>query len=211
MAWEDAVAIARAYTGDVPEYARINDDRSFAEPLLDRLVKHLPAGATVADLGCGPGWETEALADRGFRAVGVDVTPDFLAFAAREHPAGGYVAGDFLALPFRSGVLDGAWACSSLVHVPWRDIDAALAEIARVLRPGGAFFASMQAGSVEGPLASRTFPDKTFHYAYYEPDDWRVRLTRAGFEVTWFNTHEEAPEHCNPGAHGWIESLAVRS
>jgi ubiquinone/menaquinone biosynthesis C-methylase UbiE len=208
---EDAIAIGRAYTGVAPVYAQINDDRSFAEPLLGRLAERLPAGAIVADLGCGPGWETEALTRRGFRAVGVDLTADFLRYAAGAHPAAGYVAGDFLALPFASSMLDGVWACSSLVHVPWRDIDAALAEVARVLRPGGAFFASMQAGRVEGPLASRTFPDKTFHYAYYEPDEWRTRLVRAGFEVGWFNTHDEPPEHCNPGAHGWIESLALRS
>lgn len=167
---------AAAYGAKVGEYAAFNRDRGFAEPLLDRLGASLHPGATVADLGCGPGWETEALESRGYRAIGLDVTPQFLVLAAREHPASGYLVGEFGALPFGDGVLDGVWACSSLVHVPWARIDDALAEIARVLRPGGAFFASMQAGSTEGLVASRTFPGERFHYANYEPDDWRVRL-----------------------------------
>lgn len=169
-----AVAIAHAYRDHVDEYAQVNADRSFATPLLDRLAELVPGGGVVGDLGCGPGWETGALASRGFRAVGLDVTPAFLAHAARSHPATGYLAGDFLTLPFRDGTLDGAWACSSLVHVPWLSIGSALAEVARVLRNGGAFLSTMQAGSVEGPLGSRTFPGKLFHYAYYEPDDWRA-------------------------------------
>lgn len=199
---------AAAYGSAVSEYAKFNHDRSFAEPLLDRLAAVLRPGAVVVDLGCGPGWETEALERRGFRAVGLDVTPEFLAFAVREHPAHGYLVGEFCALPFGDRHFDGAWACSSLVHVPWSHIDKALAEIGRVLRPGGAFFASMQAGSAEGLNASRTFPGKRFHYAYYEPEDWRARLERAGFIVDWLNYHEASPEHCNPGAHGWIESVA---
>lgn len=209
MAETPALEIARAYRDDVPQYAAINADRSFAEPLLDRLVARLPVGGTVVDLGCGPGWETESLERRGLHAVGVDVTTEFLGFAARAHPAD-YLAADFLHLPFGGAVVDGAWACSSLVHVPWSFIDEALREVRRILRPGGSFFASMQAGSVEGSLASSTFPGKRFHYAYYEPYDWRARLEAAGFTVAWENYHEAAAEHCNPGAHGWIETIAIR-
>lgn len=211
MAEHGATDIVRAYSGSAAEYAEFNADRSFAKPLLDTFAATLPPHAAVVDLGCGPGWEAESLTKRGFRAVGLDVTLDFLAFAALSHPARGYLVGDFLHLPFRDQALDGAWACSSLVHVPWAHINAALAEVARVLRAGGVFFASMQAGSSEGALASRTFPDKTFHYAYYEPREWEARLRRAGFEVIAANYHEAAPEHCNPGAHGWIETLARRT
>lgn len=198
---------AAAYGSNVGEYAAFNRDRTFAEPLLHRLGALLRSGAVVADLGCGPGWETEALERRGFRAIGLDVTPEFLAFAAREHPASGYLVGEFLALPFGDGALDGVWACSSLVHIPRARLDEALAEIARVLRPGGAFLASMQAGSTEGWIASRTFPGERFYYAYYHPEDWRARLERAGFAVDWLNYHEAAQGHLSPGAHGWTESL----
>jgi SAM-dependent methyltransferase len=196
------------YGADIDQYAAFNKDRSFAEPLLDRLCASLPADAIIADLGCGPGWETEALERRGFRAIGVDVTIEFLSFAVREHPAFGYLVGEFLALPFRDRALDGVWACSSLVHVPRALIDEALAEIARTLRTGGAFLASMQAGSTEELVASLASPGKRLHYAYYHPDDWRSRLERVGFTVDWLNYHEEASVHCSPGAHGWIESVA---
>ncbi len=203
-----AVAITRAYAGDAAAYAAFNADRSFAEPLLDLLAAALPPGGAVVDLGCGPGWETAALARRGLRALGLDLTRDFVAFAAREHPAAGCVQGDFLALPFADGALDGAWACSSLVHLPSARVDDALAEIRRVLRPGGAFFASMQAGATEGEIPSVSFPGKRYHYAFYDPADWRARLERAGFAVLSWNEH---PGTTNPGATGWIESLVRRT
>ena len=206
-----ATRIARAYHGHAPEYAAINDDRSFAEPLLDALASHLPRAGIVADLGCGPGWETEALARRGLRAVGVDVTPDFLAFAARAHPAAGYVRGDFLALPFPGGALDGAWACSSLVHLSWARIDAALREIRRVLRPGGAFFASMQAGLIEGELPSATFPGERFHYAYYEPDDGTRACGRRGSSSSRWTTTAAPSRTATPAPTAGFESLAVRA
>lgn len=95
----------------------------------------------VLDFGCGPGRFTGGLAELiGGEAVGVDIVPELLHFAPvsprteyRVIQAGG-------ALPFADASFDIVWSCLVLGGIPEQDLQRALAEIDRVLRPGGLFF-----------------------------------------------------------------------
>lgn len=97
--------------------------------LLDRLG--LPPGALVADVACGDGASLRLLARRGLLGVGVDVEPRAVARAPLA------VVGDAQALPLRTGAYD-AVLCECAVST-FDDPAQALAEAARVLRPGGRF------------------------------------------------------------------------
>jgi SAM-dependent methyltransferase len=99
--------------------------------LLDRLA--LRPGALVADVACGDGATLRLLAGRGLLGVGVDVEPRAVARAGR---AGAAVVGDAHALPLATAVYD-AVVCECAVST-FADPVRALAEVARVLRPGGA-------------------------------------------------------------------------
>lgn len=99
----------------------------------------LPAGTSVLDVGCGNGAAALHLADRyGFRVAGVDVDPEQIAaarIAAAEREDARFDVADVGALPFGDGTFDAVTTNMTLHHVPaWR---SGLAEIARVLRPGG--------------------------------------------------------------------------
>jgi ubiquinone/menaquinone biosynthesis C-methylase UbiE len=102
----------------------------------------LVPGPRVLDLGIGPGTAVVAMAraDASRRHVGLDVSGSMLRRARRRARRAGValplLRGDALALPVRSGALDGATAHSLLYLLP--DPGAALREIRRVLRPGGA-------------------------------------------------------------------------
>lgn len=91
------------------------------------------------DLGCGEGHHTRLLAARGARMLGLDVAPRFIAHAraTEVHQALGidYLIGDAIALPLASASLDFVIACMSLMDVP--QPERALAEVRRVLKPGG--------------------------------------------------------------------------
>jgi TDG/mug DNA glycosylase family protein len=103
---------------------------------LRELADALPEGALVADLGCGPGWFAERLRRRGHSVVGLDVSGAMLAAARAASPRARLVRGDLARLPFARSTLDGVWAKNSYIHLPFRQLPPALAELHRVLRPG---------------------------------------------------------------------------
>jgi 2-polyprenyl-6-hydroxyphenyl methylase/3-demethylubiquinone-9 3-methyltransferase len=90
-------------------------------------------GAVLADLGCGGGLLAPHLAGKGYRHVGVDLTASALA-QARDH---GVVAvrADVTRLPLADACADVVSAGELLEHVP--DLRATVAEVCRILRPGG--------------------------------------------------------------------------
>jgi SAM-dependent methyltransferase len=105
-------------------------------------------GATVVDVGCGDGELVRWLAGRGAHAIGAEVGDEPL---ARAHAAPRvaderYVHAGAQSLPLPDASADAAVFIQSLHHVPVELMDQALAELARVLRPGGAAF-------IQEPLA----------------------------------------------------------
>ena len=114
-------------------------DRRWKARLADLAV--VRPGETAVDLACGTGDIARLLADRGARVSALDLTPRMLLQARRN--AGRrrlrLVAGDMTHLPFADASADVVTAGYGLRNVP--ALDAALAEIVRVLRPGGRFVA----------------------------------------------------------------------
>jgi SAM-dependent methyltransferase len=105
--------------------------------MLERLVQ--PAGKDVVDIGCGAGGLVRELTALGSRVVGIEVSDQQLAAAlAHDGKTGArYLIGRAQALPLEDQTVDVAVFMRSLHHVPPRDLSTALAEAARVLRPGG--------------------------------------------------------------------------
>jgi ubiquinone/menaquinone biosynthesis C-methylase UbiE len=113
-----------------------------AEELATRATAGLPNAKNLLaiDLACGPGTYTRPLAARVRHAIGVDLTPAMVAKAQAEAAADGitnieFVCGDIYALPFADGVA-GIVSCGYAFH-HMTDPASALAEMARVLHPGG--------------------------------------------------------------------------
>lgn len=98
-------------------------------------------GERALDLACGTGDIALALAAAGARVTGLDLTRAMLLRARRRDAAGCivWVAGDMQRLPFGAGQFDLVTAGYGLRNVP--GLDEALAEIRRVLGPGGRFVA----------------------------------------------------------------------
>lgn len=108
--------------------------------LLARL--DLQPGQTVLDVGCGTGDHTRevaALVSPGGQAVGVDFSASMIGVATRRQAASAVPAtfeeGDAQQLRFEPGTFDACRTERMLCHVP--DHEAALREMARVVRPGG--------------------------------------------------------------------------
>lgn len=98
--------------------------------------------STLLDVGCGGGILAEAFADMGLRVTGIDPSASSVETARRHAYQTGaaitYEVGSGERLPFADASFDYVSCCDVLEHV--QDVDAVLAEISRVLKPGGLFF-----------------------------------------------------------------------
>ncbi|MFB9377429.1 demethylmenaquinone methyltransferase [Kineococcus gynurae] len=92
-------------------------------------------GETVLDLAAGTGTSSEPFADRGVRTVPCDFSRGMVATGKRRRPDLPFVAGDATRLPFADAAFDAVTISFGLRNVV--DVDAALREMARVVRPGG--------------------------------------------------------------------------
>jgi SAM-dependent methyltransferase len=103
------------------------------DPIMLRLCGNV-ADRNVLDLGCGEGRFSRMLAERGARVAGIDVTPEMVTTAvARGDQAYAVATAD--RLPFRDASFDVVVSYITLVDI--KDYRGAIAEMARVLRPGG--------------------------------------------------------------------------
>jgi len=125
--WSDEVRWLRTLKNMVPGRLRY----------FDGLVTW--SGKAVLDLGCAGGFMAEALDDRGARVTGIDPAGDAIK-AARAHAHAAdrqirYEVGVGEALPYADHSFDAVVCVDVLEHV--QDLQQVLAEIARVLKPGG--------------------------------------------------------------------------
>ncbi|MDO4244417.1 MAG: methyltransferase domain-containing protein [Deinococcus sp.] len=125
--------------------ARVETHRRYSQgPELEAAVDSvlgLTGNEALLDLGCGPGVFLARLQQAGHRGrlVGLDLSEGMLTQARMQAPGVEFVQGDAEALPFDEASFDVVTARHMLYHVP--DIDVALREAWRVLRPGGLFLA----------------------------------------------------------------------
>ncbi len=91
----------------------------------------------LLDVGTGEGQIARMAARLGIEVVGLDPSYVQVDEAARRGGGPAYLAGSAAALPFSTASLDAAVACLVFEHI--LDVDAAIAELGRVLRPGGWF------------------------------------------------------------------------
>jgi demethylmenaquinone methyltransferase/2-methoxy-6-polyprenyl-1,4-benzoquinol methylase len=92
-------------------------------------------GDTVLDACCGTGDLALACAREGGKVTGLDFSERMLERARKKGPALRWVEGDLLALPFADGAFDAATVGFGVRNVD--DLQRGLAELRRVLRPGG--------------------------------------------------------------------------
>lgn len=161
---------------------------------LDRFTGRLPAGGTVLDVGCGPGWETAAFDASGYDMVGLDRTGAFCRQAAERAP-GRVLQGDMRALPIPDDTVAGIWACASLLHLPREDVQGTLQGFGRGLEPGGHCWLTVKAG--EGTTTGDGYEDDARIFTLFRAADLERRFERADFTV-------ESVDHDDD----WLQVLA---
>jgi SAM-dependent methyltransferase len=96
---------------------------------------HGAGGGPVADIGCGPGYVTRYLHDAGADAFGIDLSPEMIAIARRDHPDLRFDVGTMTDLDLVDDSVGGIVAFWSVIHVPDSAVPGVFEEFRRVLRP----------------------------------------------------------------------------
>lgn len=101
----------------------------------EKRIVQRPDMGRILEVGCGNGWNMSRFAQYGRTAIGLDNIPERVALAAAHGPA---ILADGLTLPLADGSLDMVYVQHVLHHIG--DVERALVEMNRCLRPGGVLF-----------------------------------------------------------------------
>jgi ubiquinone/menaquinone biosynthesis C-methylase UbiE len=154
------------------------------------LVKRYGTGLDVLEAGCGTGLLLARIAEFAHHAEGVDLSPGMLRKA--EERGLNVREGSVTALPYNDGSFDLTCSFKVLAHVP--DIGLALAEMARVTRPGGVMIAEFY-----NPLSIRGILKQ------YGPAGRISSTTKESAVYTRFDAPWNLPKILPPGTR--VESL----
>ena len=112
-------------------------DPEYEDQIIPLVVSELAGVANVLDIGTGDGQIARALTATGCKVTGVDPTSAQITVAGERGGGPSYVQSGACPLPFADASFDAALACLVFEHID--DVDGAIGEVARVLRPGGSF------------------------------------------------------------------------
>ena len=148
----------RYYEDKAEEYlARTSqlDMESLYKPFLELI----PAGGTILDAGCGPGRDVLAFLKQGFRVTAFDASEKMVEIASTQTGVAALQM-RFQELKYKQK-FDGIWACASLLHVPFCELEDVLTRFRRALKTGGICFMSFKQGNGERFEDGRRFIDFT--------------------------------------------------
>ena len=148
----------RYYEDKAEEYlARTSqlDMESLYKPFLELI----PAGGTILDAGCGPGRDVLAFLKQGFRVTAFDASEKMVEIASTQTGVAALQM-RFQELNYEQE-FDGIWACASLLHVPFCELEDVLTRFRRALKTGGICFMSFKQGNGERFEDGRRFIDFT--------------------------------------------------
>ncbi|MBI3942196.1 MAG: methyltransferase domain-containing protein [Chloroflexi bacterium] len=183
--WE--IALQNSYDQVAEEYvARIFNEleqKPLDRELLDRFALDTRGSGPVCDLGCGPGHVARYLHSRGVDVLGIDLSPGMVEQARRLNPEILFKQGNMLALEAGSGAWSGIVAFYSLIHIPRQKMVAVLAELKRVLQPGGLLLLAFHQGEEDRHLDEWWGKAVSVDFLFFGKDEMAGYLKSAGFEI----------------------------
>ncbi|MEE4186793.1 MAG: class I SAM-dependent methyltransferase [Gammaproteobacteria bacterium] len=166
------------------------------------LLETLPTGATVLELGCGPGEPTTRLLAERFKVTANDISASCLELARRNAPSAQFVQGDMTALQLPAASFDGVVAYYAFHHVPRERYAKLLMSISGWLRAGGVFMAAFYPYDIDDVIT----PDwhgATMYWSSFDAEQTRALIRDAGLELVT-ESFESAVEDGKETTFLWI-------
>lgn len=165
--------------------------RAKIDKMIDELFRSLPKGGRILDVGCGTGEHLKRALAHGLEPSGLEPAPAMLEAARKNVPDAQIEEGVATDLPFPDGQFDAVIMIEVLRYLHKHDVEKALQEARRVLRPGGTLFVTLvNRWSLDGfylfhrgrQLVSRDKYNKIHPYClFFTPGEAERELHSAGF------------------------------
>ena len=203
-AWE-------AHADEWIRWARTSEHDGFWDGTWPELEAVLPppSDGLVVEVGCGEGRVGRKLLEQGRQVIGIELSATLSRASRTGVPSLPVVQADAASLPLADAAADSAVACMSLLDVD--DLNGTVAEVARVLRPGGHLYMA-----VVHPFASAQDPDSmhthepTVSRPYLEERRYEDRMERDGLAMTFVSVHRPLSAYVAAGAAAGLVMTTLR-
>ncbi|MBT5331139.1 MAG: methyltransferase domain-containing protein [Porticoccaceae bacterium] len=209
----DKAQVARQFSRAAPRYQLASEvQNQMADYLLDMLPEGVDSPERVIDLGCGAGYMTKALARRHplSHLIGLDIAAGMLAASQQyfggsdflcSHPPS-WLQADMESLPLESDSVDLIYSNASL---QWTDFEQSLAEIKRILAPGGkAILATFVQGTLAEWHSALGLAGHRGLHSLQTMDELLAALSRSGLNLVQSDRRSYQIEHTS--AQSLLES-----
>jgi ubiquinone/menaquinone biosynthesis C-methylase UbiE len=151
---------------------------------LQKFAALLPEGATVLDVGCGPGLDTAVLQTHHLNVIGLDYSHEMMRVGRDEHSClAPFVQADMRRLPVGQQI-EGIWASASLLHLQRDDMLPTLHEFWRVLKPDGLLYFSVKQGVGEEWVRTEKYGhDLLRFFTFWQAETLDPLLQTAAFHI----------------------------
>jgi len=151
--WKKVVVKAYDVVAEVYSEHFINElnQKPFDSKLIKKWSSKLLNDGFVCDLGCGPGHLAKFLHEKcnveKERILGIDLSHEMVTQACKNFPDMKFIVGDMLKLEFNNNYFAGIAAFYSIIHIKREELEIALKEMYRVLKPNGQLLLSFHRGN----------------------------------------------------------------
>ena len=160
------------------------DKKPFDRKMLDWFAEKVGDLGIICDMGCGPGQIARYLFDHGAEVCGIDLSPGMVERAQSLNPGISFRQGNMLALAsIADNFFGGVAAFYSIIHVPRPALNQALAELKRVLIPGGILLLTFHIGQEIKHFDQWWGKEVSLDFIFFETEEMKERLKIVGFEL----------------------------
>jgi len=164
-------------------------DPEYTEQILPLIMQHLPLRGSMLDVGAGEGQVSRLAAEAGLRVSAIDPAWRQVSVGQERGGAVRWAQASAMQLPFAPASFDVAVACLVFEHIA--DLDTAIAEVSRVLRPGGTFLFLLNHPLLQTPgsgwIDDHILEEQYWRVGPYLPEAETVEEVEKDVFITFFH------------------------
>lgn len=150
---------------------------------IDNLLKELPRGSNILDIGSGPGQFSKYIKNKGYEVMGIDISDAMIKIANNRVPQVNFKKMDMRNMEFDADTYDGILAAYSIIHIQSKDLNRVFQEFYRVLKQNGLALIIAQKGDPDKIVAEPLNPDLNIFINLFSEERLKAYAENADFNV----------------------------